>query len=151
MNNWFGNKRIRYKKNIVKAQEEANKYAAKAAATSSFDMYWYVFRTWTSKKIHLLMRFKFKCFWKKSFPIEGSVLSSFLPPCLYFYGYKITFNDTIALLYYFQNCTNSILKKKSLFSVFLMKIKKRFLLQNALKFASPSFVLPIFLMTRLLH
>jgi len=39
VNNWFGNKRIRYKKNIVKAQEEANKYAAKAAATSSFDMY----------------------------------------------------------------------------------------------------------------
>ncbi len=32
MNNWFGNKRIRYKKNIVKAQEEANMYAAKAAA-----------------------------------------------------------------------------------------------------------------------
>ncbi|XP_059094095.1 pre-B-cell leukemia transcription factor 1-like isoform X1 [Tigriopus californicus] len=34
VNNWFGNKRIRYKKNIVKAQEEANMYAAKAAATS---------------------------------------------------------------------------------------------------------------------
>jgi len=30
--NWFGNKRIRYKKNISKAQEEANMYAAKAAA-----------------------------------------------------------------------------------------------------------------------
>lgn len=29
--NWFGNKRIRYKKNISKAQEEANMYAAKAA------------------------------------------------------------------------------------------------------------------------
>jgi len=40
VNNWFGNKRIRYKKNIVKAQEEANKYAAKAAAaSSSYDMY----------------------------------------------------------------------------------------------------------------
>ena len=34
MSNWFGNKRIRYKKNIVKAQEEANMYAAKAAAAS---------------------------------------------------------------------------------------------------------------------
>merc|ERR1712080_108900 len=32
VNNWFGNKRIRYKKNITKAQEEANMYAAKAAA-----------------------------------------------------------------------------------------------------------------------
>merc|ERR1719234_1216164 len=34
VSNWFGNKRIRYKKNIVKAQEEANMYAAKAAAVS---------------------------------------------------------------------------------------------------------------------
>ncbi|XP_043201000.1 homeobox protein extradenticle-like isoform X3 [Amphibalanus amphitrite] len=33
--NWFGNKRIRYKKNIGKAQEEANLYAAKKAAGSS--------------------------------------------------------------------------------------------------------------------
>lgn len=32
ISNWFGNKRIRYKKNIGKAQEEANMYAAKAAA-----------------------------------------------------------------------------------------------------------------------
>lgn len=32
MSNWFGNKRIRYKKNIGKAQEEANMYAAKKAA-----------------------------------------------------------------------------------------------------------------------
>jgi len=32
VNNWFGNNRIRYKKNIVKAQEEANMFAAKAAA-----------------------------------------------------------------------------------------------------------------------
>jgi len=30
--NWFSNKRIRYKKNINKAQEEANVYAARAAA-----------------------------------------------------------------------------------------------------------------------
>merc|ERR1719483_1419693 len=37
VNNWFGNKRIRYKKNIVKAQEEANMFAAKAAANSSFN------------------------------------------------------------------------------------------------------------------
>ncbi|XP_040582095.1 homeobox protein extradenticle [Lepeophtheirus salmonis] len=29
ISNWFGNKRIRYKKNIVKAQEEANKLATK--------------------------------------------------------------------------------------------------------------------------
>merc|ERR1719251_652559 len=35
VNNWFGNKRIRYKKNIVKAQEEANMFAAKAAATAA--------------------------------------------------------------------------------------------------------------------
>merc|ERR1711953_595737 len=34
VSNWFGNKRIRYKKNIGKAQEEANMYAAKAAAAS---------------------------------------------------------------------------------------------------------------------
>ncbi len=31
VNNWFGNKRIRYKKNINKTQEEANIYAAKIA------------------------------------------------------------------------------------------------------------------------
>ena len=31
MSNWFGNKRIRYKKNIVKAQEEANTFATKKA------------------------------------------------------------------------------------------------------------------------
>merc|ERR1719273_2626580 len=31
---WFGNKRIRYKRNTVKAQEEANLFAAKAAASS---------------------------------------------------------------------------------------------------------------------
>ena len=35
VSNWFGNKRIRYKKNIVKAQEEANMYAARAAASAS--------------------------------------------------------------------------------------------------------------------
>merc|ERR1712142_621300 len=34
VSNWFGNKRIRYKKNIVKAQEEANMYASKAAAAA---------------------------------------------------------------------------------------------------------------------
>ena len=32
VSNWFGNKRIRYKKNIGKAQEEANLYAARNAA-----------------------------------------------------------------------------------------------------------------------
>jgi pre-B-cell leukemia transcription factor 1 len=32
VSNWFGNKRIRYKKNIGKAQEEASLYAAKQAA-----------------------------------------------------------------------------------------------------------------------
>jgi len=37
VNNWFGNKRIRYKKNITKAQEEANMYAAKAAAAAGGD------------------------------------------------------------------------------------------------------------------
>merc|ERR1719385_139028 len=37
VNNWFGNKRIRYKKNITKAQEEANMYAAKAAAQGAGD------------------------------------------------------------------------------------------------------------------
>jgi len=35
VSNWFGNKRIRYKKNIGKAQEEANLYAAKKAADVS--------------------------------------------------------------------------------------------------------------------
>lgn len=34
VSNWFGNKRIRYKKNIGKAQEEANLYAAKNAAAA---------------------------------------------------------------------------------------------------------------------
>ena len=31
VSNWFGNKRIRYKKNIGKFQEEANIYAMKTA------------------------------------------------------------------------------------------------------------------------
>jgi len=31
--NWFGNKRIRYKKNIGKVQEEASLYLAKTAAS----------------------------------------------------------------------------------------------------------------------
>ncbi len=31
VSNWFGNKRIRYKKNIGKAQEEASMYASKTA------------------------------------------------------------------------------------------------------------------------
>ncbi|CAC5402043.1 PBX1 [Mytilus coruscus] len=35
VSNWFGNKRIRYKKNIGKAQEEANMYAAKTAAAAA--------------------------------------------------------------------------------------------------------------------
>lgn len=35
VSNWFGNKRIRYKKNIGKAQEEANLYAAKKAAAGN--------------------------------------------------------------------------------------------------------------------
>jgi hypothetical protein len=35
VSNWFGNKRIRYKKNIAKAQEEANMYAAKKASHGS--------------------------------------------------------------------------------------------------------------------
>lgn len=39
MSNWFGNKRIRYKKNIGKAQEEANLYAAKKAAGMYFGLY----------------------------------------------------------------------------------------------------------------
>jgi len=34
VNNWFGNKRIRYKRNTQRAQEEANIYAAKAAVNS---------------------------------------------------------------------------------------------------------------------
>ena len=33
MTNWFGNKRIRYKKNIGKVQEEASLYLAKTAAS----------------------------------------------------------------------------------------------------------------------
>ncbi|XP_037083354.1 homeobox protein extradenticle-like isoform X2 [Pollicipes pollicipes] len=39
VSNWFGNKRIRYKKNITKAQEEANLYAAKKAANSGSSPY----------------------------------------------------------------------------------------------------------------
>jgi len=35
VSNWFGNKRIRYKKNINKTQEEANMYAAKIASQAS--------------------------------------------------------------------------------------------------------------------
>ncbi len=35
VSNWFGNKRIRYKKNIGKAQEEANLYASKLANQAS--------------------------------------------------------------------------------------------------------------------
>jgi len=38
VSNWFGNKRIRYKKNIAKAQEEANMYAAKKAQASTQGM-----------------------------------------------------------------------------------------------------------------
>ncbi len=34
VSNWFGNKRIRYKKNIGKAQEEASLYAAKSAVAN---------------------------------------------------------------------------------------------------------------------
>ena len=34
VSNWFGNKRIRYKKNIGKAQEEASLYAAKTSSSS---------------------------------------------------------------------------------------------------------------------
>lgn len=34
VSNWFGNKRIRYKKNIGKFQEEANLYAMKTALGS---------------------------------------------------------------------------------------------------------------------
>jgi hypothetical protein len=39
VSNWFGNKRIRYKKNIAKAQEEANMYACKKAQAASFNNY----------------------------------------------------------------------------------------------------------------
>ena len=35
VSNWFGNKRIRYKKNIGKFQEEANMYAAKTAVSAT--------------------------------------------------------------------------------------------------------------------
>lgn len=35
VSNWFGNKRIRYKKNIGKFQEEANIYAVKTAVSAS--------------------------------------------------------------------------------------------------------------------
>lgn len=35
MSNWFGNKRIRYKKNIGKFQEEANMYAARTAVNAA--------------------------------------------------------------------------------------------------------------------
>ena len=35
VSNWFGNKRIRYKKNIGKFQEEANIYAMKTALVAT--------------------------------------------------------------------------------------------------------------------
>lgn len=35
VSNWFGNKRIRYKKNMGKFQEEANIYAAKTAVDAT--------------------------------------------------------------------------------------------------------------------
>ncbi|KAG7251138.1 hypothetical protein CRUP_003498, partial [Coryphaenoides rupestris] len=35
VSNWFGNKRIRYKKNIGKFQEEANMYAARTAVSAA--------------------------------------------------------------------------------------------------------------------
>ncbi len=35
VSNWFGNKRIRYKKNIGKFQEEANMYAARTAVNAA--------------------------------------------------------------------------------------------------------------------
>lgn len=35
VNNWFGNKRIRYKKNVGKSQEEVNMYAARSAAAAA--------------------------------------------------------------------------------------------------------------------
>ena len=35
VSNWFGNKRIRFKKNISKGQEEANMYAAKLVQQST--------------------------------------------------------------------------------------------------------------------
>jgi len=38
VSNWFGNKRIRYKKNIAKAQEEANMYAQKKAQPSPYEV-----------------------------------------------------------------------------------------------------------------
>ncbi|VDN26164.1 unnamed protein product [Gongylonema pulchrum] len=44
VSNWFGNKRIRYKKNIAKAQEEANMYAAKKAAHGN-EFFFYFFVT----------------------------------------------------------------------------------------------------------
>lgn len=37
VSNWFGNKRIRYKKNIGKAQEEASMYAAKSSGLAGAD------------------------------------------------------------------------------------------------------------------
>jgi pre-B-cell leukemia transcription factor 1 len=40
VSNWFGNKRIRYKKNIGKAQEEANLYAAKKAGCDELQPSW---------------------------------------------------------------------------------------------------------------
>lgn len=42
VSNWFGNKRIRYKKNIGKAQEEANLYAAKKAAGEFLNRFYHV-------------------------------------------------------------------------------------------------------------
>jgi len=38
VSNWFGNKRIRFKKNVSKGQEEANLYTAKLAGTAMAGM-----------------------------------------------------------------------------------------------------------------
>ena len=55
VSNWFGNKRIRYKKNIGKAQEEANLYAAKKAAGISYFRFLVLLvysQTWMFKARH---------------------------------------------------------------------------------------------------
>jgi hypothetical protein len=55
VSNWFGNKRIRYKKNIAKAQEEANMYAAKNAAARGCKCVWEYTQTQIPAQWRLVM------------------------------------------------------------------------------------------------
>jgi len=74
VSNWFGNKRIRYKKNIAKAQEEANLYAAKKAEQGLRGILRSVFM-----KIGRYILFFFKLLIEEKFGMKNyNILMSFL-------------------------------------------------------------------------